>query len=53
MTKKQNEHHDDNLIKIIILAGTTNCKVKMPIIDTLDALEEQEEHEDNYQTNSN
>ena len=29
MTKKQNEHHDDNLIKIIILAGTTNWKVKI------------------------
>ena len=26
---------------------------KMPKIDTLDALEEQEEHEDDYQTNSN
>ena len=26
---------------------------KMPKIDTLDALEENEEHEDDYQTNSN
>ena len=26
---------------------------KMPKIDTLDALEEREEHEDDYQTNSN
>ena len=26
---------------------------KMPKIDTLDALEEHDEHEDDYQTNSN
>ena len=28
-------------------------KKKMPKIDTLDALEEHKEHEDDYQTNSN
>ena len=29
------------------------CTKKMPKIDTLDALKEHEEHEDDYQTNSN
>ena len=30
-----------------------NLEEKMPKIDTLDALEEHEKHEDDYQTNSN
>ena len=31
----------------------SKLQTKMPKIDTLDALEEREEHEDDYQTNSN
>ena len=31
----------------------TKTKAEMPKIDTLDALEEHKEHEDDYQTNSN
>ena len=68
-TKKNNRGHLDLLLHGIFnlkkchwfinndLFGNDNChrgdNKKMPKNDTLDALEEHEEHDDDYQTNSN
>ena len=38
---------------IVSARVTLTLNSKMPKIDTLDALEEHAEHEDDYQTNSN
>ena len=39
--------------KVLVIHVGTNVNKKMPKNDTLDALEEQEEHDDDYQTITN
>ena len=42
-----------NSLFLLLLPQWPGTVLKMPKIDTLDALEEHAEHEDDYQTNSN
>ena len=52
--QKRKQNTDKSItIKDTNKGRITVNKKKMPKIDTLDALEEREEHEDDYQTNSN
>ena len=51
--RREEEKEEEERQVIFFYSSTTFCRKKMPKIDTLDALEERKEHDDDYQANAN